>query len=67
MAKFQRSNHRALQPIPHVQDNTARMQIRQYVIDQSHHPKRTSDQPSGPGSFAPRGNTNFGIPGTPGH
>lgn len=63
MARFQQSNHRALQPIPRVSDNTDRLAIKQYIIDLSHAPKKPSDLPSGPGTFAPRGNTNFGMPG----
>ena len=59
MAAFQTKSRRALNPIPRVVDNTAARQIRQYVLDMSHHPIRSSDMPGGPGTFSPYGNTNF--------
>jgi hypothetical protein len=59
MAKWQTKRNRALNPIPRVVDNTEAMAIRQYVIDVSHHPIRSSDMPGGPGTFSPYGNTNF--------
>lgn len=59
MAKWQSKKSRALQPIPRVVDNTDAMAIKQAAIDNAHHPVRTSDMPSGPGSFSPYGNTGF--------
>lgn len=64
MAKFQQSNRRALQPIPRVVDNTARLAIRQFILTSRHRPKKVSDMPGGAGTFAPYGNTNFNMPGT---
>jgi len=40
MAKFQKRNSSALQPIPRVVDNTDAMAIKQFIIDKSHRPKR---------------------------
>ena len=59
MAKWQTKRRAALNPIPRVVDNTAEIQIRQWILDMSHHPIRTSDMPGGPGTFSPYGNTNF--------
>lgn len=59
MAKWQRPNRKALQPIPRVVDNTDAMAIKQAAIDNAHKPIRSSDMPAGPGTFAPYGNTNF--------
>lgn len=59
MANFQSVGSRALQAIPRVVDNTAAMAIRQWCITSSHVPVRTSDMPSGAGSFSPYGNINF--------
>lgn len=59
MAKWQSKKSKALQPIPRVVDNTDANAIKQWSIDDSHHPVRTSDMPSGPGSFSPYGNSNF--------
>lgn len=40
MAKYQKRNSKALQPIPRVVDNTDMMAIKQFIIDQAHRPKR---------------------------
>lgn len=40
MAKFQKANRGALQPIPRVVDNTDAMAIKQFIIDKAHRPKR---------------------------
>lgn len=63
MAKWQTPKRAALQPIPRVVDNTDELAIKQYIITNSHRPKKPADQPGGPGTFAPYGNTNFGMPG----
>lgn len=43
MAKYQKRNSKALQPIPRVVDNTDAMAIKQFIIDQAHRPKRKDD------------------------
>lgn len=40
MASYQKRNSKALQSIPRVVDNTDAMAIKQFIIDQSHRPKR---------------------------
>lgn len=67
MASWNRLARRALQPIPRVVDNTDLMAIKQFHLDRSHKPIRAADMPGGPGTFSPYGNTNFGMPGAPGH
>lgn len=59
MAKHQRSNRNATQPIVRVVDNSDAMAIEQLAREQSHKPIKHSDMPAGQGTFAPYGNTNF--------
>lgn len=59
MAKWQTIRRKATNPIPRVVDNSTEMAIKQHAIDLTHRPVRKSDQPGGPGTFAPYGNTNF--------
>jgi hypothetical protein len=58
-------NRMALHPIPRVIDNSDELAVLTYAIRYQHHPIRYRDMPAGPGTFAPYGNTNFQMPGTP--